>query len=158
MFFFRTTGPTSTKLCIKHFWVKEFKFIQMNDPALFQGEINYKKARIHLRNLKISRNTGPISTKLAKCILGRKGFKFRNMKGHVFFHRKMFTWAMWPMGFLLILVSQLLQTLGRVGRVLKVYAMGVHTWTFNPACCSIVPSIEPDINNTNEGRSAGSFQ
>ena len=129
----------------------------MNDPALFQGEINYKKARIHLRNLKISRNTGPISTKLAKCILGRKGFKFRNMKGHVLFHReiitKMFKWSMWPMGLLLILVSQLLQTLGRVGRELKVYAVDVgnHTWTFNPVCRFIVPSIEPGINNTNGG-------
>lgn len=52
----------------------------------------------------------------------------------------------------------LLQTLGRVGRVLKVYADGDlrvavanQTWTFNPACCSIVPSIEPDNNNTNGG-------
>lgn len=49
-------------------------------------------------------------------------------------------------------------TLGRVGRVLKVYADGDlrvavanQTWTFNPACCSIVPSIEPDNNNTNGG-------
>ncbi|KAK3104710.1 hypothetical protein FSP39_008391 [Pinctada imbricata] len=49
-------------------------------------------------------------------------------------------------------------TLGRVGRVLKVYADGDlrvavanQTWTFNPACCVLVPSQGPDINNTNRG-------
>ena len=38
-FFSRNTAPISTKLGTKHPLVREFKFAQMKDPALFQGEI-----------------------------------------------------------------------------------------------------------------------
>ena len=37
--FSRTTGPISTKLCTKHPWMKELKFVQMKYHAYFQMEI-----------------------------------------------------------------------------------------------------------------------
>ena len=49
----------------------------------------------------------------------------------------------------------LLQALGKMGRVQKVYADGDlrvcvsgQTWTFNPACCSAAPHAQQDLNNT----------
>ena len=53
-------------------------------------------------------------------------------------------------------IMTFLQTLGKTGRVLKVYvdgdlrvAVGNQTWTFNPACVSQVPAgIITDLNNT----------
>lgn len=58
--------------------------------------------------------------------------------------------------FIYIFDIGLLQTLGKTGRVLKVYAdgdlrvaVGNQTWTFNPMCVSQVPpSVITDLNNT----------
>ena len=56
-----------------------FKFVQMKDHALFQGEIITK---IHWRNLKIFlRTTGPISTKLGTKHPWVKGIQVRTNEG-----------------------------------------------------------------------------
>ena len=66
IFFFRTTGPISTKLGIMHPWVKVIKDCSYGGPRSFpRGDI-YEIALINEQNLKkkfFSRTTEPISTK-----------------------------------------------------------------------------------------------
>ena len=64
IFFYRTTGPISTKLNTKHPWVKGIQVCSNEGPHLFPRGHNYEIVKIHWRNLKIffSRTTGPIST------------------------------------------------------------------------------------------------
>ena len=66
-----------------------FKFVQMNDPALFQGVIIVKKLKYIDKHLKIffSRTTEPISTKLCTKHPWMKGIQICSNEGPCFFSR-----------------------------------------------------------------------
>ena len=84
-------GPISTNLGAMLFRWREFKFFQIKDHILFQGEINNNiLAKIHKQIKKIffSRINGPISTKHGTKYLGWRGFKFVQIKRHSFFKKK----------------------------------------------------------------------
>ena len=71
MFFSRTTKPISTKLCTKHSWVMGIQVCSNEGSRPFPRGGNYKKAKIHWRNLKISSQEphGQFQSNLAKSIL-----------------------------------------------------------------------------------------
>ena len=66
MFFSRSAGPISTKLCTKNPSVKGIQFSANKGPHLFPREDNYEIAKIHRLNFKMffSRTARLISTKL----------------------------------------------------------------------------------------------
>ena len=89
IFFFRTTGPISTKLCTNHLWVKGTQVFQIKGPALFQWEI-ITKLRKYIGKFKkssFSRTPGPILTNLGTNHLWVKGIQVCSNEGPVPFPR-----------------------------------------------------------------------
>ena len=69
-----------------------FKFIQMKDPALFQGEIITKEQK-YIDEIKKSSSPEALSQfqpNLAQSILWLRGFKFDQMKGPALFQEEIF--------------------------------------------------------------------
>ena len=77
IFFLRTTGPISTKLCTKRPWVVRIQVCSFIGQQPFPREDNYEIAKIHWRILKFIfiRTTVPISTKLGTNHLWVKGIQ-----------------------------------------------------------------------------------
>ena len=90
----KTTVPISTKLCTNRTLVMKIQVSSNKGLRPFPKGDNYKKLKIHLRNLKIffSRNTGPISTKLGtKHPWVMKIQVFLQMKGSALFREEIIT-------------------------------------------------------------------
>ena len=82
IFFLRTTGPISTKLGTKHSWVMGIQVCSNGRPRPFpRGD----KVKIHWES------QGQFQPNLAESIIGWRGFKFIQMKGHALFQGEIIT-------------------------------------------------------------------
>ena len=60
-----------------HFWVKEFKFVQMKGNVVFQGEIimKYQKDTAEIKKSSSPKPTGQFKPNLTQSILGLREFE-----------------------------------------------------------------------------------
>ena len=78
----------------KNLWLKGIQVCSNEGPRFFPRGDNYEIAKIHWQNLKeiFCTTTGPISTKLStNIIIGWKGLKFVQIKGHALFLEEIIT-------------------------------------------------------------------
>ena len=111
IFFSRTTGSISTKLCTKQPWVKGIQVCSNEGPCFFQVDIvmNVRKY------IFFSRLMGPILTQLGEVFTNKDHSIFKKPKEIMFFlfsnliiafHKCVFwfklflRWALWPIGLL----------------------------------------------------------
>ena len=85
--FSRITGPISTKLGTRHLWVKKTQDCSIEGPRSFSRGDNNELAKILLWNTKSS-SPEPLvefQPNLVQDILGWRGLKIFQMKGHALF-------------------------------------------------------------------------